>query len=652
MSGIAAIIHFDGKPVAPEDIAAMTSSMSHRGPDGISLIRIGCVALGHCMLRTTQESMEEVQPLASARGDLWLVVDGWLSNWEELRAEVIRRGSMLRDHSDAELILAAYEIWGEACTKHLEGDFAFLIWDSRRLTAFCARDRMGNKPLVYYWTGRSLVVASEISAVLALPWVRCALNEGMLVEHLAGTWISRDETLWVDLLRLLPAHSLIASNGGLRTSPYWCPNVEAVITFRSDGDYFDHYRELFLDSVRRSSRSHRPVAYEVSGGLDSSAIFCAARQMLGQGRLPAPGADGYTLDFSGDSRADEVGYARAVGKFLGVSITEVAPTIMPPSWYIADATTSCDQASFPNGAMAHDIKRIARQKGSRVIINGCGGDEWLGGSRAYYAEEWQAWRLRNMASAFVTDARTIGLPSTLHALARHGVFPLLPVPVQSALRAILQRANPLRDPPKTWLSARARAIVEERRSGSAAVLPNPARHGQRDLLAMLYEPSRQWGREQDDRLNAALGLETRRPLDTVPMMEFALATPERMRLRGDQNKYMHVGALRTVLPSEVLDRKTKAEFSSVIRCGLDQLENWFVHEAPDKWDKWLDRRGVRDLFRFYKDNPRQGWPIWVLWSIYGTLEPLPRQCPTRYTDKVQQNDSAIDRELERQGAEQ
>ena len=151
MSGIAGIIRFDGGRVEPGQIEKMTAAMSYRGPDGINHRVLGPVALGHCMFRTTSESLEETQPLANEDESLTLVMDGWLSNWEELRAELLAKSARLRTRADAELVLRAYEAWGADCVAHIEGDFAFVIWDARRCEAFCARDRMGNKPLFYCW---------------------------------------------------------------------------------------------------------------------------------------------------------------------------------------------------------------------------------------------------------------------------------------------------------------------------------------------------------------------------------------------------------------------------------------------------------------------------------------------------------------------
>ena len=164
MSGIAGIIHFDGKPVEPGLVEKMTTAMAHRGPDGIHHWVKGSIGLGQCMLRTTPESLEETQPLTNEDASLVLVMDGRVDNWEELRGELLGRGAVLRDRSDAELVLRAYQIWGRECLPHIDGDFALVIWDARRQEAFCARDRMGNKPFNYHWDGKTLRLRLRVAS--------------------------------------------------------------------------------------------------------------------------------------------------------------------------------------------------------------------------------------------------------------------------------------------------------------------------------------------------------------------------------------------------------------------------------------------------------------------------------------------------------
>ncbi len=626
MSGIAGIIHFDGKPVEPGLIEKMTGAMAHRGPDGINHWAKGSVALGQCMLRTTPESLEEHQPLTNEDESLVLVMDGRVDNWEELRRELLGRGAVLRNRADAELVLRAYEIWGRECLTHIDGDFALVIWDARRREAFCARDRVGNKPFHYHWSGSTLAFTSELPPILALPWVEQEPNEGMLAEFLAGEWCSRDETLWTRVMRLVAAHRMEVDRRGPRPEQYWTPDLWAVLPYKTDQDYIDHYRELLFDSVRRLSRSHRTVACELSGGLDSSAIFCVAERLRRAGKLPAPGIEAYTLAFTDDNAANEVIYARAVGEYLGVPIHEVTPYIPPLSWYSERGRVYSGCPAFPNGVMLQTLRKLASENGCRVILNGIGGDEWMGGSRLYYAEELAKRQWLKIYDCIRGDLSVFGAKRTIGLFVRHGCVPLLPLTLQNTLRLCVRSMRKGRANEHYWLSPAMRATIRARRARfNAGQLREPRSVGQRELFELLHAAHRYRGKEEDDVLSAGFGMETRSPLDTFRIAQHAFSTPERLRLRGDVSKIIHRQALRKVMPATILERRTNSEFSVVFRYYLDHLKEAFTRDIPGRRQEWVAPEGMARLFGTYRDRPELGWPMWPLWLIYSCDNLLPRR---------------------------
>lgn len=620
MSGIAGIIHFDGKPVEPGLVEKMTTSMAHRGPDGIRHWVKGSIGLGQCMLRTTPESLEETQPLTNEDASLVLVMDGRVDNWEELRGELLGRGAVLRDRSDAELVLRAYQIWGRECLPHIDGDFALVIWDARRQEAFCARDRMGKKPFNYHWDGKTLAFASELQAILALPWVKPEPNEGMLAEMLAGEWCSRDETLWNGILRLIAAQRMVAGNQGPRLEQYWQPDLWATLPFRKDEEYIEHYRELLFECIRRSSRSHRPVAIEVSGGLDSSAIFCVAEHLRRSNRLPTHGISGYTLGFTEEEgRASELPYARAVGEYLGLRIHETLPSRMPLSWFAERARSGRQFPGFPNLSMHAGLWQQTVAHGSRVTLGGLGGDQWLQGSRAYYAEALAQVHLRTLYDCLKTDATAFGTRQAVSWLIRQGFFLLLPVALQEGLRRLVRRGRGSGTSNACyWLSPRMGEVIRMRRER----IPPPHHRrvrsvGQRALLETLYDAYDAQAMEDLDCMGAHCGIEMRHPLHDAKLVQYAFSLPERLRLRGDRTKYIHVQALKNLLPKRILERKSKAEFSIVLREHLDRMQAILTETIPDERSTWVDRDGMARLFRVYRDNSQAGMPKWILWSIYG-----------------------------------
>ena len=620
MSGIAGIIHFDGRPVEPGQVEAMTTAMRYRGPDGINGWHKGNVALGQCMLRTTPESLEETQPLTNEDESLVLVMDGRVDNWEELRCKLLGKSAVLRTRADAELVLRAYEVWGRDCLNHIEGDFALVIWDARQRQAFCARDRVGNKPFNYHWNGRTLVFASEVHPLLALPWVSEVLNQDTLAEYLGTEWYSLDETLWQNVLRLKPSHSMVASGQGSPTPHrYWMPDLHLTLPCRTDEDYIEHYRALFTDVVRRMSRSLAPVACEVSGGLDSSAIFAVADTLRQQGHLPAPGLEGYTLDFSGDPAADEMAYARAVGAHLGRSIHEVTPAHMPLHWYQETARLYREFPDYPNGAMGLSIAETARSHGSRVLVSGTGGDEWAGGCRLYYAEAIAGWRGSELLALLQQDTGEAGLAAAFWQPLRYGILPLLPDSLRGDLRKIAAFVrNPRSVRPRSWLApAMQQRLAQRQKQNGLEPKLRWQQLGQRRQWQNLSDAYITLAREINERRASRIGLEWRQPFWNQQNIQAAFATPEHLRLRGYENKWLHRRALARLLPEQVLQRKSKAEFSVAFRRYWSELRPLLISDVLPRSQDWMEHLGFSNLLGRAFDSQSEVWSEGVAWTLFG-----------------------------------
>jgi asparagine synthase (glutamine-hydrolysing) len=624
MSGIAGIIRFDGAPVSPGLLEKMTAAMIHRGPDGMTKWVNGSVALGQCMLHTTPESLEETQPLRNEDESLVLVIDGRVDNWEELRRELIERGVALRDRSDAELVLRAYETWGRECLAHIDGDFALAIWDARRQLAFCARDRMGHRPFTYHWDGHTLTFASELHAILAMPWVQHELNEGMLAEYLTIEWSSRDETPWTGILRLVEAHWMEIDHDGRRSGQYWQPDLHSPLQYRKDDEYVEHYRELLADAVRRMSRTHRTLAVEVSGGLDSSAVFGMAAHLYRQHELRAPNLAGYTLRFDDESQANELTYARAVGAHLGMPVHEVDPTTKPLSWYRDWAQTYREFPGYPNGIMGWGIRKAARDQGSRTLLVGAGGDEWLTGTRDYYAEEIASRRWRNLYQCVKTDIREVGAKDAVWWMCRSGAVVFLPDAALRKLRSLRAKYRSTPSGRHEWLTPALREIASRRSApGTSANHVEYGRAGQRVQFDTLYSPYDVLARESEERLAASVGVELRAPLWSTALVQFAFSTPERLRLRGRTSKVLHRRAMAALLPACVLDRKTKADFMVTFRSHTNDLQRALSTDLLRGVEQWVRRDQLDATIARWGDPSCDGLPEWMVWSLFGWRLMLP-----------------------------
>ncbi len=619
MSGIAGIIHFDGAPVEPGLIEKMTAAISHRGPDGTKYWRTDSVAFGHCMLRTTTESLEETQPCPSEDGRYVSIIDGRLDNWEELRHRLELQGCRLRNRSDAELVIQAFQLWGVDCLKHIEGDFAFVIWDQYERKIHCIRDRMGNKPFHYHWNGKTLSFASELRALFELPWVPKICNENMLVDYFMAQWCTKDETLWKDIYRLPQAHRLEIDASNFLLSQYWQPELNELLSFDSDEEYIECYRALFIDAVRRSSRSHQNVAFEVSGGLDSSALFAAADHLEKNSRLPAPGIEGYTLDFHDDEAANELDYVAAVGSHLDRPVHKITPSQPSLDWHRSWAKDYGEVPPYPNAGMAIGIREQVKLNSSKALLVGVGGDEWLMAGRSYYAEEIRARRWGAFTQCWVADRRDFGALQSLLWLARYGTLPMLPQRFKNTVRAQFSKRHPFGKTNISWLSPEMQARAMSRREDLHAALPGKFNQiGQFSRWQMVFSPTNAEARESEERMAAKYGLELRWPFFNLQLAQFSFASPDRIRLRGQQNKFVHRRAMQGLLPQVILNRMTKADFMVTYRKYLQDMESQFCREIPSRRQSWVNDVNLCELFlATQKGATESGMFEWQLWGLFG-----------------------------------
>lgn len=625
MSGIAAIIHFDGRPVERSQIEAMTTRMAFRGPDGISHWVDGSVALGQCMLHTTSESMAATLPLEDEDHRIVLIMDGRIDNFDELRARLIERGAQLRSRADAELVLQAYLMFGPDCTEHLEGDFATVIWDRQKRRVFCLRDIMGHKPFHYAWNGTTLSIASDVAALLALPWVGETENLATIAEFAEARWYSKVGTFWSDISRLPPASSLTATAQGITTRTYWEPDPEAPLPVRSEEDLAEYYLDLLTNTVKTHSRSHLPVACEASGGLDSSAIFALALNLQRNGTLPAPGLNGYTLKFEDDEEANDLEYARALSRHLNEPIAEFLPTVMPVDWYLEHAQNMRDFPGYPNGIMHFGIYEAAKDKGAVALLDGGGGDEWLAGNQHLdYVEGCARRDFKGLHRTVRADAHDFGIVRALGRLARYGVGFSLP---EGLRRFLGNNPDDFDGQASGWLNpvlAHELSILEETDTHWRSK-NRKRRKPLQDL--MLSDAYRVRAFEIEERSSALHGLERRSPLDSVDIVNLSYAAPFWMKRRGQRNKIYHRRAFESLLPLSVVDRTDKAKFSSILHQQIGEVCDHLQTKTSRDVRRLLNNDRLKDfcgssLGHQPARSPEASsdWKIWGVWGLCGALQ--------------------------------
>jgi asparagine synthase (glutamine-hydrolysing) len=624
MSGIAGIYHLDGRPVDLALLRRMTDIIGHRGPDGAGYWLDGPVGLGHRMLHTTPESLRETQPLLDETGNLCLTLDGRVDNREELRTALEDKGTKLRTDTDAELVLQAYECWGEECPKKMIGDFAFVIWDGRMRQLFCARDPLGVKPFYYYTDGRTFLYGSELRQLFEHTAVRREPNEGMIGEYLACAITDNQETLYWDVFRLPPAHFLLVQPGQLQKERYWDIDPARKIWYRTDGEYAEHFLDIFKEAVRCRLRSYGRVGAELSGGVDSSSIVGVIQSLYCEQGLTNSGFETFSLVFPG-LPCDESAYIQDVVRMWNVKSNTVRPDESETSCYAEEVRRYLDFPEDPNGVVSYSLMSLAREKGFRVVLTGSGGDEWFTGSFYHYADFMRHLKIPSLIRQLRYDRQLSddsGVPAVIFPslpLLRVGLLPLVPQTARRVIKWALRR-----DGMPPWIAAPfARRIQLAERLRKNNTRPQFQSFAQEDIHSTLVSGWLSQGKESGNRSQSWFGLERRHPFLDRRVVEFAFALPEEQRWRRDQPKFVLRQAMQGLLPETITQRLTKADFSHVFVEAFHALGGERLFDSLTIASiGWVDGAQVREMYRQMAQGYAQldrGYisHVWKLWMIFG-----------------------------------
>jgi len=384
MCGIAAIVKRDGGMVVREDLARMASLLHHRGPDeaGFVLLDQGRTGFAHTRLSILDIATGQ-QPMRDALGCAWITFNGEIYNHEELRRQLQGLGQVFRTRSDTEVLLGAWNAWGEGMLERLNGEFAFVIHDIKKKSLFAARDPAGVKPLFYRLTEQELLIASEAKAILGLERVPRALSRAFLTGPFLGVY-PEAVCAFEGIESLEPGGCLRLHDGRFEKRRWW------RLAFRPDErmDFEEArqgFRREFESAVLRRSQADVPVQVYLSGGVDSTAITAALSRARGAGNpLTA-----YHISFS-DSELDEAPVAVRIAQALGAKLEVI-------SFRREDLVTGLERAVFhtelpianPNTISKLALSGLVRARGDKVCLTGEGADELLGGY-AYFKLE-QLW---------------------------------------------------------------------------------------------------------------------------------------------------------------------------------------------------------------------------------------------------------------------
>lgn len=594
------------------------AAMSDRVADCSDTRTGGPFALGAAVLHTTAESLEVSQPHTNEDASLVLVIDGYLTNWEELRRDLTARGARLRNASDAELVLRAYEQWGEDCASRLEGEFAFVIADQRARRLYAARDHQGLRPLFWYQDRNALLIASDLAAIIKGAERPPEPNLEYCATIVSGEWHLRDATVWQGVERVPQAHWLTSDGVTVRRQQYYQLPVHRRLRYPREEDYVDHYREVLIDAVRRTARSHRTLGVAVSGGLDSSALYCIAHRLEQAGKLPAPGLLGVTLAGEEGTNAYELPYVRAAAAHCGREVIE-APLFRPDiGWFIDRSIRDCDIPIPQNGAMSRNLEAAAVAGGARILMHGDGGDQWLDGNVHYYREFMREGQVAGFCAALQRDAAVIGWRAILPLALRTAIGGFAPDFARRIMRRRrLERryANP---DLLFWMQPAWRARLQQLEWDYEMSLPADPEAWRG--WARLFSPYRSYALDVVQRQHAQSGLETRAPMQSRAFIEFCVTTPEWIRNQGQLTKVVHRKAMRSIMPDIITDRETKAEFGTPAL--TTQFAVYTQGEGAASLRSLCHSDGMGRLTGF--DNrlsidPERSWEVWGCYAVAAFL---------------------------------
>jgi asparagine synthase (glutamine-hydrolysing) len=576
MCGICGIVHSDrSRPIDPRLVERMNQALRHRGPDGEGVLVDGNAGLAHRRLSIIDLSDAGRQPMTTEDEQLWIVFNGEVYNYLELRQDLLARGHRFRSHTDTEVVLHLYEEEGPAALDRLNGMFAFAIWDVRDHTLFVARDRLGIKPLYFAWRDGTLRFASEIKALFEDRSFLPEVNMAGVADYLTFQFCLGDKTLFRDVRRLLPGHHLtMRAEGAPEVRAYW------DVDFTADTDHTEQYFHqqlsmLLGDAVRLETRADVPVGAHLSGGLDSTTVTVLAAS-LGSGPFHT-----FSGGFREGAQFDETHYARLAAGRAGAVHHEVFPTshdfveLMPRIIKAMD-----EPAAGPGVFPQFLVSRLAREH-VKVVLGGQGGDEIFGGYTRYLIAYLEACVKGGIEGTQEDDKYVVTFESILPNLRQlQGYEPLLKQFWQNGLFEpadlryfrLIARTGATRAiiEPRFWEAAhQGYSPLEAFRdlfnhSECHSLINRMTRFDLKTVLPALLHV--------EDRTSMAASLESRVPLLDHRIVELVASMPPRVKYKGGRSKHIFREVVQDLVPPEIYRRTDKMGFPV-------PLNQWY-HEEP------------------------------------------------------------------------
>jgi asparagine synthase (glutamine-hydrolysing) len=645
MCGICGIVNFDSTdPVSPRLLEAMTGIISHRGPDDFGYFRDGGIGLGHRRLSIIDLSGGR-QPMFGEDGNVVVVFNGEIYNYQEINAELEARGHTFKTRSDTETIVHAYEEYGDECVTRFRGMFAFALWDRVFQRLLVVRDRLGIKPLYFYHDRRSLLFGSEIKSLLESPDVPREVDEAALNLYLSLRYVPGPRTMFRHISKLQPGHLMVVEHGQVRIRKYWDVPCRSADGPASDPKQFG---ALLEESVSLRMIADVPLGVFLSGGIDSSAIL-AMMSRLRQGEPVKTFSIGYESPQSGYESPggsagqsleehNEFAYARQAAEAFGAEHHEFKLCAFDFRDFIPQLIWHLDEPlADPSCIPLYFISRLAREH-ITVVLSGEGADEILGGY-GIYPKMLAIEKARRFPGAGALAALLAGAfpPGRCHEVLRMAAQPLQQRyrGVSRGFRPSMQACLTGQPQPDNSLNTVALNAVALNTIYDAlfdAVSDSSA------LDQMLYVDSKVWLPDdlllKADKMTMANALELRVPFLDHKLVEYAAQLPESAKLAGGIGKALLRQTMKGILPESILRRSKKGfpvPTTQWLRGPLREFTRDTLLASDSACLHFFDPTALREIVKQHStgaDLQQELWTLLVFEHWHRAFVTAPRHAET------------------------
>jgi asparagine synthase (glutamine-hydrolysing) len=614
----------NGFPSARSTLGSMSATIEHRGPDdwGSAQFKDAAIAMTRLSIIDLEGGH---QPMANDQKDCSIVFNGEIYNFLDLRKELQAKGYRFKTHSDTEVVLRAYEEWGDDCLDRLRGMFALAIYDSRfennsstrrvgnSTRLLLARDRVGKKPLYYYRDESRIVFGSEIKAILIHPSVERDVRRNSLPLYLTYGYVPAPYTFFENIYELAPGHKLVVQHGEVAIEQYWKLPPQDVDTELSEKQYLERLRELFEEAVRVRLVSDVPFGAFLSGGVDSAAVVAFMTRIMNEP------VKTFSIGFTDDPSFNELEHARAVAKTFNTDhheflVTADAIDLVPKLVWHYDQPFA-DSSAIPSFLVAQMTREHVK-----VALTGDGSDELFAGYERFAA------------------ARLAENYRRLPRLLQNSVKQLLAImPEATTYRSFVRRARrfvdsaalPLTERYLNWVGIFSPSLINELLTDELE--SDPISHFQSyfdpsygDAIGQLLTVNMKTYLSGDllvktDRMTMANSLEARCPFLDQRVLEFAAGIPSKLKLKGMTTKYILKRALAGIVPDEIIRRK-KHGFGVPVGLWFRTSLKRYLHEtllSPEALQRGYFRESsLRRLIEEHQSGKRDhGHRLWALLTL-------------------------------------